>query len=79
VQTLVIEYERYYKLHQAEYAIPNAESVGKEASGLISLFSELYNFHVIGSELVFDIIRNLLQDELQELNVELLLKLLRSA
>ena len=51
---------------------------GKECSNLLVLISELYNFQVISSVLVFDMIRALLNGDLTEFNVELLLKLLRS-
>jgi len=51
---------------------------GKECSNLLVLISELYNFQVISSILVFDVIRALLEGDLTEFKVELLLKLLRS-
>ena len=50
---------------------------GKKLTNLISLLSELYNFRVIGSGLIYDFIRIFLED-LSELNVELLLKVIRS-
>jgi len=42
------------------------------------LLSELYNFQVISSVLVFDLVRQLLEDDMTEFNIELLLKLMRS-
>ncbi|KAL5050513.1 hypothetical protein BDW71DRAFT_174081 [Aspergillus fruticulosus] len=51
---------------------------GKEMINLISLLSQLYNFHVIGSTLVFDYIRLFLQD-INEDNTELLLKIIRNS
>ncbi|KAL4881083.1 hypothetical protein BJY04DRAFT_227997 [Aspergillus karnatakaensis] len=51
---------------------------GKETINLISLLSQLYNFHVIGSTLVFDYIRLFLQD-INEDNTELLLKVIRNS
>jgi len=51
---------------------------GKECSNLLILISELYNFQVISSLLVFDIIRGLLEQDLTEFKVELLLKIMRS-
>lgn len=57
---------------------PTPDDKGKEASNLIVLLSELYNFQVISSVLVFDIIRALLNREVQEFQVELLLKIVRS-
>ncbi|KAL5003750.1 hypothetical protein BDV10DRAFT_2531 [Aspergillus recurvatus] len=51
---------------------------GKEMINLISLLSQLYNFHVIGSTLIFDYIRLFLQD-INEDNTELLLKVIRNS
>ncbi|KAI9369222.1 hypothetical protein BJX61DRAFT_536589 [Aspergillus egyptiacus] len=51
---------------------------GKEMINLISLLSQLYNFHVVGSTLVFDYIRLFLQD-INEENTELLLKIIRNS
>lgn len=53
------------------------EFEGKEHLNLISLISQLYNFHVIGHALVFDYIRIFVQD-ITEDNTELLLKVIRS-
>ncbi|KAL3426199.1 dihydrolipoyl mitochondrial precursor [Phlyctema vagabunda] len=50
----------------------------KETSNLITLLSELYNFQVVGSNLMFDYIR-LFLSKLSELNAELLLKLIRTS
>ncbi|KAH8703224.1 hypothetical protein BGW36DRAFT_393629 [Talaromyces proteolyticus] len=52
--------------------------LGKEHLNLMSLLSQLYNFHVIGSNLVFDYIRLFLQ-EITETNTELLLKIIRGS
>ena len=87
VQTAVTLYERHYASLQgngAENATkPSAPSdsdtVGKECSNLIVLLSELYNFQVVSSVLVYDIIRGLLAEDLTEHAVELLLKIVRSA
>jgi nucleolar MIF4G domain-containing protein 1 len=51
---------------------------GKESINLLSLLSQLYNFHVIGSSLVFDYIRLFLK-EISEVNTEFLLKIIKSA
>ncbi|PWY90939.1 hypothetical protein BO70DRAFT_358400 [Aspergillus heteromorphus CBS 117.55] len=51
---------------------------GKETVNLMSLLSQLYNFHVIGSTLVFDYVRHFLQ-EITEENTELLLKIIRNS
>jgi nucleolar MIF4G domain-containing protein 1 len=73
VQNFVEEFERQYT-RATDVA---TSEMGKETSNLIALLAELYNFQVIGSNLVFDYIRMLLQ-ELSELNTELLLKIIRS-
>ncbi|KGO77405.1 MIF4-like, type 1/2/3 [Penicillium italicum] len=51
---------------------------GKEATNLVSLLSQLYNFHVIGSSLMFDYVRLYVQD-INEANTELLLKVIRNS
>ncbi|PYH49008.1 MIF4G domain-containing protein [Aspergillus saccharolyticus JOP 1030-1] len=51
---------------------------GKETINLIALLSQLYNFHVISSTLMFDYIRLFLQDITEE-NTELLLKIIRNS
>ncbi|CAG8977138.1 hypothetical protein HYALB_00003359 [Hymenoscyphus albidus] len=50
----------------------------KETSNLIMLLSELYNFQVIGSNLVYDYVKLFLSN-LSELNAELLLKIIRAS
>lgn len=81
---MVSAYETHHSALQSasqpSEATKEAESevLGKECSNLIVLLSELYNFQVISSVLVFDIIRNLLDQILTEFNVELLLKVVRS-
>ncbi|KAH8829344.1 hypothetical protein DL96DRAFT_1708486 [Flagelloscypha sp. PMI_526] len=83
VQSTVSSYEKF--LAQAKIAYHNDLSEGdqvpggKESSNLIGLLSELYNFQVIGCNLVFDLIWSLLPEELGELEVELLLKLVRNS
>lgn len=52
-------------------------SEGKTLNNLVSLLSHLYNFHVIGSTLVFDYIRLFLK-EINETNTELLLRVIKS-
>jgi nucleolar MIF4G domain-containing protein 1 len=78
VQSLISDYHHHYATVGAQIDMLD-ETVGKECSNLIVLLSELYNFQVVASLLVYDVIRSLLQGELTEFNVELLLKLLRSA
>ena len=56
----------------------NRDSTSKQLTNLISLLAELYNFQVIGSNLIYDFVR-LFLDELSETNTELLLKIIRSS
>ena len=87
VQHAVLSYERHYAglqgIEQASQAQSPCEKTGhavqgKECSNMITLLSELYNFQVISSVLIFDIIRDLLDNDLTEFSIELLLKIVRS-
>ena len=85
VQHVVSLYEQRYASTQSTQLgrqSPNpdgqVQTLGKECSNLIVLLSELYNFQVISSGLIFDIIRGLLENDLAEFSVELLLKVVRS-
>ncbi|KAG8970537.1 suppressor of glycerol defect [Tulasnella sp. 419] len=87
VQTLVSTYDSYYQLATAESPTTAEDSSideptstkGKETSNLLILISELYRFQVISYLLIYDIIRTLLDSNLSELDVELLLKLLKNS
>ncbi|KAF5382190.1 hypothetical protein D9615_004440 [Tricholomella constricta] len=86
VQNVVSSYERHFSTTQAaslgtERTLEDLDAAvgGKECSNLIVLLSELYNFQVISSPLVFDIIRGLLDTRLSEFCVELLLKIVRNS
>ncbi|KAK1503407.1 MIF4G domain-containing protein [Colletotrichum tamarilloi] len=48
----------------------------KETSNLLTVLAEMYMFRVVGSNLIFDFVRLLLED-LSELNAELLLRIVR--
>ena len=54
------------------------DSTSKKLTNLISLMAELYNFQVIGSNLIYDFVRLFLYD-LSETNTELLLKIIRNS
>lgn len=53
------------------------DSTSKRSTNLISLVAELYNFQVIGSNLIYDLIRLFLED-LSETSAELIMKIMRS-
>ncbi|KAF9630803.1 MIF4G-like type 3 [Lasiodiplodia theobromae] len=69
VERFAVEFDKYYGSY-------SEESSGKETTNLISLLAEMYNFQVVGCNLVFDYIRIFLED-LKEVNTELLLRIVR--
>ena len=77
---MVEEFERYHRRYNSKSTdgVKSLEEEGgKECTNLIVLISELYNFQVISCVLVYDLIKLFISD-LSELNVELLLKVIRS-
>lgn len=73
VQRFVDEFERQHITAMAT----SPEGVNKGTSNLVAYLAELYNFQVIGSKLIFDFVR-LLLEPISELNTELLLKIIKS-
>lgn len=71
VERIVTDFDKHYQNQQP------LEAGGKETTNLMSLVSELYNFQVIGSNLVFDYIR-LFLETMSEENTELLLRIIKS-
>lgn len=74
-----------YNEHYARVSGEGNETLGmptidtsKESSNLITLLSNMYNFQVIGCNIVFDLMRSLLET-LSELNAELLLRVVRTS
>jgi nucleolar MIF4G domain-containing protein 1 len=79
VQRTVELFDEHYKRAVAtsnDGPAASTTDTSKETSNMIALLSELYNFQVIGSNLMFDYIR-LFLGKLSELNAELLLKIIR--
>ena len=70
-------YTRATTASQDGPAAASSES-SKETSNIIMLLSEMYNFQVVGSNLIFDYIK-LFLGQLSELNTELLLKIIRTS
>ena len=73
-------FEREYR--KCKQAVQNDVSEegpegAKESRNLLTLILELYNFQVISCVLVYDLVRMLIS-ELDETNVELLLRIIRS-
>ncbi|GJE88610.1 MIF4G and MA3 domain-containing protein [Phanerochaete sordida] len=87
VQNVVASYEKHLATAEAQSpsSAPEAsedapsDTRGKEASNLLVLLSELFNFGVISHVLMYDLIRTLLGGALSELRVELVLKVARDA
>ena len=71
VQRIVQDFDSIY------LSRTDGNSSGKQLTNLVSLLAELYNFQVIGSGFIYDLIRTFIGD-LTETNTELLLKLIRS-
>ncbi|KAK0387108.1 hypothetical protein NLU13_5421 [Sarocladium strictum] len=65
-------YEKALVFTDAESGIP------KEPSNIIAFLTQLYTFEVVNAKIVFDYMERLLQD-LNEINVELLLRICRMA
>ncbi|KAA8900348.1 hypothetical protein TRICI_006220 [Trichomonascus ciferrii] len=68
VQTLVETFDKHY----------NNDAKGKESVNLLALLSQIYSFHVVSCNLIYDFIRMLL-DGVNEPKTELLLKLIDSS
>ncbi|KAJ8072377.1 suppressor of glycerol defect [Marasmius tenuissimus] len=88
VQNVVSSYEQHFEALRNTPDDTNLETRtgggsnedrGKEASNLVVLLSELYNFQVISCVLLYDIIRGLLDGDIGEVQVELLLKIVRNS
>lgn len=77
VQELVKRYEVALAESRTKVSL-GEENVGKQPSNLLVCIAHLYNFEVVSCILIYDIVRSLLQASMDELEVELLLKILRS-
>ncbi|KAK1705175.1 hypothetical protein CaCOL14_002343 [Colletotrichum acutatum] len=62
--------------HRAIVAVKEDRIPTKETSNLLTVLAQMYMFRVVGSNLIFDFVR-LLLDDLSELNAELLLRIVR--
>ena len=68
IQSMIEKFESYHK----------ETGKGKEASNMISLLSSVYQFQLVSSKLLYDVIKVLI-NELNENNAELLLRLIRNS
>lgn len=73
-QQIVERFNGYY----AGASRSDAQNQPKHTSNLITFLSQMYNFQLLGCNLIFDYVRFLLND-LSELNAELLLRIVRMA
>lgn len=71
VQKVVEEFDGIYETKL------DGDVSGKKLTNLVSLLAEMYNFQVVASGLIYDFVRIFLRD-LNELNAELLLRIIRS-
>ncbi|KAK7745955.1 suppressor of glycerol defect [Cytospora paraplurivora] len=76
-QLIQLAVERFKDYH-AQAPDDPAQNATKHTSNIITFLAEVYNFQLIGCNLIFDYIRFLLND-LSELNAELLLRIVRMA
>lgn len=76
IQEVIERFDKHYE--EAKEAAKERPDVPKQTSNIITFLSELYNFQLVGPNLLFDFIRVLLGD-LSELNAELLLRIVRIA
>ncbi|KAK0648786.1 hypothetical protein B0T16DRAFT_408792 [Cercophora newfieldiana] len=74
IQEVVERFARYYE--EAKEAAFDLTNVSKQTSNLITFLSQLYNFQLVGPNLLIDYIRMLLEN-LSELTAELLLRIVR--
>jgi len=74
IQEVVERFSGYYE--EAKAAAVDLANVPKQTSNLITFLSQLYNFQLLGPNLLFDYIRMLLGN-LSELTAELLLRIVR--
>lgn len=70
------DFETYYSSNEEK---TGDTLIRKECSNLITLLGDLYTFGVISCNLIYDIIRKLLDGDIMESDVELLLKLTRGS
>jgi len=79
IQTVTEQFEICYSTSEENATSTEAvNDTGKKANNLMGLLLELYNFGVISSVLIFGLIR-IFVAEMNELNTELLLKVVRNS
>ena len=70
IQSVIEDFDKIYSSRL------DGNNIDKRLVNLTSLLAELYNFQVVGSRLIYDLVRAFLED-LSELNAELLLRIIR--
>ncbi|KAM0551952.1 hypothetical protein ACHAPJ_008060 [Fusarium lateritium] len=76
IRRIVEDFGGYYE--QASKEVSAESAIQKEASNILTLLSQLYVFEVVTCKIIFDYMERLLSD-LNEINVELLLRICRMA
>ncbi|KAJ4255054.1 suppressor of glycerol defect [Fusarium torreyae] len=76
IRRIVEDFGGHYE--QASKEVSAESAIQKEASNILTLLSQLYVFEVVTCKIIFDYMERLLSD-LNEINVELLLRICRMA
>ncbi|KAL7782240.1 hypothetical protein V8C43DRAFT_201228 [Trichoderma afarasin] len=76
IQQVVVNFGEYYK-HASQEGVSFSE-IPKESSNILGFLTQLYLFEVVSCKIMFDYMERFLAD-LNELNVELLLRICRMA
>ncbi|PVG00263.1 hypothetical protein CPB86DRAFT_844321 [Serendipita vermifera] len=77
VQDIIKTFESAYENGRVQVHETQNEVVGKDSLNLLVCISELYNLQVVSCKLIYGIVRMLIREGMGELEVELLLKILR--
>ncbi|KAG8793868.1 suppressor of glycerol defect, partial [Serendipita sp. 399] len=77
VQEIVTTFDNVYRTVESHESLAEEDHAGKEPLNVIVCIAELYNFEVISYVLIYDIIRQLISEKMGELEVDLLLKIMR--
>lgn len=78
INEIVKLFSRVYANSLAVLSTAAASEIPKEPSNILAFLTQLYTFQVVSCRLIFDFMRRFLED-LNELNVELLLRICRMA
>ena len=77
LHTLVMRYKNPTSNPAPAATIYETPDASKESLNLLTLVAELYNVGVVGPKLIYDLIREFIDNDLHETDVEGLLKLVK--